>query len=146
MGQLTGLRALVTGGASGLGAAIAAAFAAEGASVVVLDVAAQPPADLPPGAGYVPADIADDAAVRAAVQAAASRLGGLDLLVNNAGIGAQGTVEQSTDAEWQRVLDVNVIGTARVSRAAWRTPPRWRPPRDCRSARSTRRARAPSRR
>jgi 2-keto-3-deoxy-L-fuconate dehydrogenase len=119
MGQLTGLRALVTGGASGIGAAIAAAFAAEGAAVVVLDVADTPPGGLPEGAGYVSADVTDDAAVRAAVTAAAGRLGGLDLLVNNAGIGAQGSVAQSTDAEWQRVLDVNVIGTARVSRAAW---------------------------
>ena len=118
MGQLTGLRALVTGGASGLGAAIAAAFTAEGAAVVVLDMTQQPPG-LPAGTGYVQADITDDDAVQAAVQSVAERLGGLDVLVNNAGIGAQGSVEQSTDAEWQRVLDVNVIGTARVSRAAW---------------------------
>jgi len=119
MGQLTGLRALITGGASGLGAAIAAAFTAEGAAVVVLDMADTPPAGLPGGAGYVQADITDDATVRAAVQTAAERLGGLDVLVNNAGIGAQGTVETASDAEWQRVLDVNVTGTARVSRAAW---------------------------
>jgi 2-keto-3-deoxy-L-fuconate dehydrogenase len=119
MAQLTGLRALVTGGASGLGAAIAAAFTAEGAAVVVLDMADNAPAGLPDGTGYVQADVTDDAAVRAAVNAAAARLGGLDLLVNNAGIGAQGSVADSTDEEWQRVLDVNVIGTARVSRAAW---------------------------
>jgi 2-keto-3-deoxy-L-fuconate dehydrogenase len=119
MGQLTGLRALVTGGASGLGAAIAAAFTAEGATVVLLDMTEAPPAGLPAGTGYVRADITNDDAVQAAVQSAAGRLGGLDVLVNNAGIGAQGSVEQSTDAEWQRVLDVNVIGTARVSRAAW---------------------------
>ena len=76
------------------------------------------------------ADITSDAAVRAAVDAAAARLGGLDVLVNNAGIGAQGSVADSTDEEWRRVLDVNVIGTARVSRAAWptcasRAGPRW---------------------
>jgi 2-keto-3-deoxy-L-fuconate dehydrogenase len=119
MGQLDGLRALVTGGASGIGAATAAALAAEGAAVTVLDVAASPPAGLPPGAGYVAADVTDDAAVRAAVAAAAGRMGGLDILVNNAGIGAQGTVEDATDEQWHRVLDVNVVGTARVSRAAW---------------------------
>jgi 2-keto-3-deoxy-L-fuconate dehydrogenase len=119
MGQLDGLRALVTGGASGIGLAIATAFAAEGAQVIVLDLAKD--VYLPPGiAGYVRADIADDEAVRAAVESAASKLGGLDLLVNNAGIGAQGTVEQSTDEQWRQVLEVNVIGTARVTRAAWR--------------------------
>ena len=119
MGQLTGLRALVTGGASGLGAAIATAFGAEGAAVMVLDMAEAPPAGLPADVGYVRADVTDDTAVRSAVDAAAGRLGGLDLLVNNAGIGAQGSVADSTDEEWRRVLDVNVIGTARVSRAAW---------------------------
>ena len=119
MNELQGLKALVTGGASGIGLAIARTFAAEGAAVVVLDVAAQRPAALPPGAGYVAADISDDDAVRAAVGGAVESLGGLDILVNNAGIGAQGTVEDATDEEWQRVLDVNVVGTARVSRAAW---------------------------
>lgn len=119
MSELTGLRALVTGGASGIGAAIARAFRAAGADVVVLDVAATPPADLCAGAGYLCADITDDAAVRAAVTAAVEQLGGLDVLVNNAGIGTQGGVADSTDEDWLRVLNVNVIGTARVSRAAW---------------------------
>jgi 2-keto-3-deoxy-L-fuconate dehydrogenase len=82
-------------------------------------VAAAPPAGLPSGAGYVSADITDDAAVRAAVAAAVDRLGGLDVLVNNAGIGNRGGVVDSTDEDWLRVLNVNVIGTARVSRAAW---------------------------
>jgi NAD(P)-dependent dehydrogenase (short-subunit alcohol dehydrogenase family) len=117
--ELRGLRALVTGGASGIGLAIAAAFAAAGAAVVVLDVAPTRPGKLPEELGYVTADITDDAAVRAAVGAAVESLGGLDILVNNAGIGAQGTVEDATDGEWHRVLDVNVVGTARVSRAAW---------------------------
>jgi 2-keto-3-deoxy-L-fuconate dehydrogenase len=119
MSELDGLRALITGGASGIGAAIASAFRAAGADVVVLDMAAGPPAGLPAGAGYLPADITDDAAVRAAVAAAVDQLGGLDVLVNNAGIGAQGGVVDSTDEDWLAVLNVNVIGTARVSRAAW---------------------------
>ncbi|MER5295049.1 SDR family oxidoreductase, partial [Streptomyces pharetrae] len=60
----------------------------------------------------------DDTAVRRAVSAAAADLGGLDVLVNNAGIGARGTVEDNDDAEWHRVLDVNVVGMVRVARAA----------------------------
>ncbi|CAM5650516.1 Short-chain dehydrogenase OS=Streptomyces griseorubiginosus OX=67304 GN=AQJ54_20815 PE=3 SV=1 [Streptomyces griseorubiginosus] len=64
------------------------------------------------------ADVSDDAGVRAAVAAAAERLGGLDILVNNAGIGAVGTVEDHTDEQWHHVLDVNVVGMVRVTRAA----------------------------
>jgi 2-keto-3-deoxy-L-fuconate dehydrogenase len=119
VGELDGLKALVTGGASGIGLAIATAFAAAGAAVVVLDRALQRPADLPDDLGYVAADVTDDPAVRAAVAAAVTSLGGLDILVNNAGIGAQGSVADASDDEWHRVLDVNVVGTARVSRAAW---------------------------
>lgn len=119
MGELSGLRALVTGGASGIGLAVATLFAAEGAGVVVLDLPGQRPGALPAAAGYVTASVTDDAAVRSAVAAAAESLGGLDILVNNAGIGAQGSVEDASDEEWHRVLDVNVVGTARVSRAAW---------------------------
>ena len=114
MGQLDGLRALVTGGSSGIGLAIARAFTAEGAAVAVLDRAPGPD-DL----FCVAADITDDAAVRSAVDTAAQRLGGLDLLVNNAGVGAEGSVVDASDEEWHQVLDVNVVGTARVSRAAW---------------------------
>ncbi len=119
MGELDGLKALVTGGASGIGLTVAITFAAEGAAVVVLDRAAERPKELPDEIGYIPADITDDAAVRAAVGAAVESLNGLDILVNNAGVGAQGTVEDASDDDWHRVLDVNVVGTARVSRAAW---------------------------
>jgi NAD(P)-dependent dehydrogenase (short-subunit alcohol dehydrogenase family) len=87
--------------------------------VAVLDRAPAAPPGLPDGVRYLVADVGDDASVRAAVERVATELGGLDILVNNAGIGAAGTVEQSTDDEWLRVLDVNVVGTARVSRAAW---------------------------
>ena len=119
MGQLDGLRAIVTGGASGIGAAIVQAFAAEGAAVASLDRDRPDDQSLPAVAFAVQADVTDDAGVRRAVQEAVDRLGGLDLLVNNAGIGAQGGVADSTDDEWLRVLDVNVVGTARVSRACW---------------------------
>ena len=83
--------------------------------------AARPGAAAGPGAGGfypVVADVTDDQAVRAAVRSVASALGGIDILVNNAGIGAAGTVEDNDDDEWRRVLDVNVLGAVRVSRAA----------------------------
>ena len=107
------LRALVTGGSSGIGAATARLLAERGARVAVLD---REMTVEPPLVG-VCADVTDDAAVRAAVAEAVEHLGGLDLLVNNAGIGAQGTVEDNDDDEWRHVFDVNVIGMARVARA-----------------------------
>jgi NAD(P)-dependent dehydrogenase (short-subunit alcohol dehydrogenase family) len=64
------------------------------------------------------ADVTDDQEVRRAVGAAATALGGIDILVNNAGIGAAGTVEDNDDDEWRHVLDVNLLGAVRVSRAA----------------------------
>jgi NAD(P)-dependent dehydrogenase (short-subunit alcohol dehydrogenase family) len=115
MSEFEGRRALVTGGASGIGAAIAARLRAGGARVAVLD---RQVADLAEGTVAVQADVSDDAAVRAAVASAIEQLGGLDILINNAGIGAQGGVEDNDDEEWHRVLDVNVLGMVRVTRAA----------------------------
>jgi 2-keto-3-deoxy-L-fuconate dehydrogenase len=110
----SGLRGLVTGGASGIGLAAATLLAARGASVAVLDRDIDTvPSDLV----AVRADVTDDEAVRTAVAEAVDRLGGLDILVNNAGIGAQGTVEDNGDEEWRRVFDVNVVGLVRVARA-----------------------------
>jgi 2-keto-3-deoxy-L-fuconate dehydrogenase len=109
-----GLRAIVTGGASGIGLATARRLAAGGAQVGLLDLAASGPAQFL----FAQASIADDNAVRSGVSALTGAMGGLDILVNNAGIGAQGGVEDNDDAEWARVLDVNVTGLARVSRAA----------------------------
>ncbi|MET7464071.1 SDR family oxidoreductase [Nonomuraea sp. NPDC005501] len=107
------LRAIVTGGGSGIGLATATLLAERGMKVACLDL--NPPGD--PFVG-VKVDVTDDAEVRAAVAEAAERLGGIDVVVNNAGIGAQGTVEDNPDSEWQRVFDVNVLGMVRVSRAA----------------------------
>ncbi|WP_326784202.1 SDR family NAD(P)-dependent oxidoreductase [Streptomyces sp. NBC_00151] len=110
-----GLKALVTGGASGIGRAAAGLLAARGARVAVLDL--DPSAVEKPLTGYR-ADVTDDASVRAAVAAVVADLGGLDILVNNAGIGARGTVEDNDDVEWHRVLDVNLLGIVRTTRAA----------------------------
>jgi 2-keto-3-deoxy-L-fuconate dehydrogenase len=107
-----GLAAVVTGGGSGIGLAVARLLASQGARVAVLD--------LSPGDEFVglKADVTDDASVRLAVEEAAQRLGGIDILVNNAGIGAIGTVADNPDEQWHQVFDVNVVGMVRVTRAA----------------------------
>ena len=114
--QPPGLAALVTGGASGIGLATARLLAARGARVTVLDrvEADSESADVYP----VVADVTDDAEVRAAVAEAARAMSGLDIVVNNVGIGAAGTVADNDDDEWHRVLDVNVLGIVRTTRAA----------------------------
>ncbi|GAB2819237.1 SDR family oxidoreductase [Actinoallomurus bryophytorum] len=111
--EFTGIRALVTGGASGIGLATARLLTERGATVACLDL------EGPPEPLYgVRADIRDDGQVRPAVAQAVEHLGGLDVLVNNAGIGAQGTVEDNDDAEWSNVFEVNVFGMMRMARAA----------------------------
>ena len=112
MAELDGLKAIVTGGGSGIGQAAARLLAARGARVAILD--------LKPGDEFIgiTADVTDDASVRLAVDTAADRLGGIDIVVNNAGVGAIGTVADNPDDEWHRVYDVNVVGMVRVTRAA----------------------------
>jgi 2-keto-3-deoxy-L-fuconate dehydrogenase len=116
--DFTGLVAVVTGGASGIGLSTARLLAERGAQVAVLDLAPAIERGLPdPLVGFV-ADMTDDAAVAAAVAAVVDRLGGIDVVVNNAGMGAQGTVADNDDAEWARVLDLNVVGMVRMARHA----------------------------
>jgi len=109
-----GLRAIVTGGASGIGLAVGELLVARGAQVVSLDL--NPQTDGP--IHGIACDVSDSASVDAAVGGAAAHLGGIDIVVNNAGMGAQGSVADAPDDEWMRVFDVNVVGMARVSRAA----------------------------
>ncbi|MEE4488921.1 SDR family NAD(P)-dependent oxidoreductase [Streptomyces sp. NPDC050529] len=110
-----GMNALVTGGASGIGAAVATMLLERGARVAVLD---RETAGAPEGTLAVKADVTDDAAVRAAVDHAAAELGSLHTLVSNAGIGSIGSVEDNDDEEWTRVLDINVLGMVRTARHA----------------------------
>jgi NAD(P)-dependent dehydrogenase (short-subunit alcohol dehydrogenase family) len=114
MSEFSGTVAIVTGGASGIGLATAKALANAGSTVAVLDLNIE---SLPDGvAGFV-ADVSDRESVNRAVAAVGERFGRIDILVNNAGISAVGTVEENDDAEWLRVLNINVIGMARMTAA-----------------------------
>jgi 2-keto-3-deoxy-L-fuconate dehydrogenase len=115
MTDFLGLVAVVTGGASGIGAATARLLQTRGARVAVLDRSTD---GAPDGVLTLRCDLTDSSGVDEAVTTVVGELGGLDIVVNNAGIGAVGDVAQNDDAEWARVLDVNVIGIARVTRAA----------------------------
>ncbi|WP_328679777.1 SDR family oxidoreductase [Streptomyces sp. NBC_00322] len=109
------LSAVLTGGASGIGAAVARLLLSRGARVAVLD---RETAGAPDGVLALKADVTDDEAVRVAVDRAVTEFGALHTLVSNAGVGAIGTVADNDDEEWQRVLDINVLGMVRVARHA----------------------------
>lgn len=106
----------ITGAGSGIGAACARAFLAAGARVGVLDL--EPGSWADPDVLTVTADVSDQTSVDAALRRVGNRFGGVDVLVNNAGISAVGTVEDNDDDEWHRVLDVNVVGMVRATKAA----------------------------
>jgi len=113
--EFDGLVAVVTGGASGIGLATALTLADRGATVAVLDLN---PEGLDVRLHGFGADVSDRVSVVAAIAAVGEKLGAIDIVVNNAGISAVGTVEDNDDAEWARVLNINVTGMARVSAAA----------------------------
>lgn len=116
MSELSGRRAVVTGGAQGLGEGMARALAAAGASVVVADVkddlGAKVGADLGEGHGFVHLDVTDDEGWAAALTAAVEQLGGLDILVNNAGVEITSLITELDPADVRTMLEVNVLGTS----------------------------------
>jgi NAD(P)-dependent dehydrogenase (short-subunit alcohol dehydrogenase family) len=119
MTDFTGLVAIVTGGTSGIGAATAHLLQQRGARVAVLDRSVGTPDGQAGGSPLaLRCDVTDTVRVEEVVREVAERLGGVDVVVNNAGIGAVGDVAANSDEEWHAVLDVNVVGIARVTRAA----------------------------
>lgn len=121
MGEFDGLVAIVTGGASGIGAATVRQLRERGARVAVLDLA--DPVESEGGSADQPdlalrCDVGESGSVDSAVATVLERFGRLDVVVSNAGIGAVGDVSANDDAEWAHVLNVNVVGMARVARAA----------------------------
>ena len=119
MGKLDGRVALVTGAASGIGKGIAVAFAAEGADLVVADLASEEGAaevldavrELGREVLFLHTDVSDEASVRAMAERALERFGRVDVLVNNAGIFTESLLENMPVEDWDRVLGTNLRGT-----------------------------------
>lgn len=126
--DLTGRKALVTGGARGLGEGMAQALAAAGASVMIGDVltsqgqeaAGKLPVTGGAKAGFVKLDVTQEADWAAAVQATVDTLGGFDILINNAGIEVTALVTEIEPDALRRMLDVNIVGTALGLKHAFR--------------------------
>jgi len=114
-GRLEGKRAIVTGAGSGMGAASLKLFTAEGATVLGVDL---PGKALAGAQHFLEADLTAQDAPARIIAAAQERLGGLDILFNNAGVGAGAPVGEMTDAQWDRVNDVNLRSMFRLTREA----------------------------
>jgi NAD(P)-dependent dehydrogenase (short-subunit alcohol dehydrogenase family) len=109
-------RVLVTGAASGLGLALASALAARGDRVLATDLALERPDAVPAGVGYLALDVRSDTDWALALEHVRSTWGGLDLLVNNAGVAAGGRIDVATMEEWHRIVDINLLGVVRGCR------------------------------
>jgi NAD(P)-dependent dehydrogenase (short-subunit alcohol dehydrogenase family) len=124
MRGLKGKRVLITGGASGIGAATAARFLEEGSAVVVLDRDGkgrrQIQSQLPKLAGTVDADVSNLQQVHAAFGEAVRLMGGVDVLINNAGISIRHNFLEITPAEWDKIIAVNLTGVFYMAQTAAR--------------------------
>ncbi|WP_170359661.1 L-iditol 2-dehydrogenase [Ruegeria arenilitoris] len=115
MNRLVGKRALITGAARGIGLAFAQAYAAEGAQVALADIdvqqARKAAREIGPQAIAVEMDVSQQDSIEAGVADAAARMGGVDILINNAAIFTAAPIVEITRADYQRVFDINVAGT-----------------------------------
>ncbi len=116
-GRLAGRRAIVTGAASGIGKASAALFASEGAAVLAVDLPGKS-LEAPNAGAALEIDITGQDAPERIVAEAEKRLGGLDVLFNNAGVSGRWKIEEMTDEAWDKVHAVNVRAPMRIVRAA----------------------------
>ncbi|HET8611480.1 MAG TPA: SDR family oxidoreductase [Sphingomonas sp.] len=127
MARFSGKGVIVTGGLGGIGRAVARRFAAEGAALMLIDLADEDGgsrAELS-GSGasevlYQPCDVSDEQAVVAAAERAARRFGSLDVIVNVAGAMIYRPIEELTGADWQRLISVNFLGAAYLTGAGFR--------------------------
>ncbi len=110
--------AIVTGAASGIGKAIADLFLSEGAKVVYSDISEGELKLDGKNAMFVKCDVSQSTEVDALVASAVAKFGGLDIMVNNAGVGSLGGVLETTDADWQKVIGINLSGVFYGARAA----------------------------
>jgi NAD(P)-dependent dehydrogenase (short-subunit alcohol dehydrogenase family) len=113
--EFSGLTAIITGAGSGIGLAVAKGLTDRGATVFGFDLNE---GEMAGAAKFIKCDIGDNGSVLNAFSEFSKQSSQLDILINNAGIGSLTTVEHESDEIWQKVLNVNVVGTARVSRAA----------------------------
>src|SRR5688572_19213703 len=122
MFDLTGMKALVTGASGGIGSAVAAALAAQGARVALsgtrAETLASVAAGLPNDPVTLPCNLSDAAAVDALVPQAVEALGGIDILVNNAGVTRDNLAMRMKDEEWDQVIRVNLEAAFRLARAS----------------------------
>lgn len=116
--RLAGKIAIITGGGRGIGAGITQRFAEEGAKVAIVQRNAPPETMLNERVIYVKANLANSEEIASAVQAVVERLGGLDTLVNNAGIMFEKTVDDMTEADWDQMMDINLKAPFLLTKAA----------------------------
>ncbi len=124
MFDLSGKSALVTGASGGIGGAIARALHARGANVGLSGTRTEPleklKAELGERAHVLPADLGDPAAIEALLKSADAALGGIDILINNAGLTRDNLALRMKDEDWQKVIDVNLTAGFRLARGAMR--------------------------